>query len=104
MCFLVLFYEDDELDEFTEYSYRVQAVNEYGGTYSPTVRYRTPFGTPSADTIIVVSDITAHGATFGWTPPSAMNGFISRYVLLSTNLNQPDEEELWYEVGEESLV
>ena len=96
--FLVLYHDDVGLQEFTQYAYRVQAVNEFGGVFSPTVLYRTPDGTPSPDTIIIISDITSNGATFGWTLPSEMNGEISRYVLLSTNLTHPDEEQEWYEV------
>ena len=97
-------YDDTGLEEFTEYAYRVRAVNRHGATLSPEVRYRTPYGTPSDDVIMEITDITSHGATFGWTSPSEINGFISRYNLVSTNLTHPDEEQLWYEVRSIDVV
>ena len=84
-CLLDLVFNDTGLTPFTEYSYQIEAENDFGSTRSPSVTYRTPSGSPSGEINLSLATVTARTATFTWQRPSSANGVIQRYVLLSTN-------------------
>ena len=87
-------YIDTGLTPYTVYTYEVEATNAHGSTRSPEVRYRTPSGVPSGDVSLRVSDVTARGAAFDWSPPTAANGVIQRYILSSViAVHEPDEPD-----------
>ena len=78
-------FTDSGLMAFTEYTYQIEAVNDYGSTLSPPVTYRTPSDSPQGDVQLSVDDVTARSAQLSWEQPSSANGVIERYILSSTN-------------------
>ena len=86
-----LTFNDTDLTPFTNYAYQIEAFNIHGSTISRTVVYRTPAGSPSGTVEFTVGTITARTASFQWSRPTAANGVIQKYLLVSSNHRDPTE-------------
>ncbi|XP_054476190.1 neuronal cell adhesion molecule-like isoform X5 [Anoplopoma fimbria] len=70
------------LHPFSLYSFNVRVYNGKGeGPPSPTQKFETPEGVPSAPTSLVVTNPNLDALTLEWSPPHDRNGRITGYTL-----------------------
>ena len=70
-----------ELIPYTEYEYRIVAVNAQGDTTSPWATVRTLAAPPQVIYAPTVSNIGAFSFSLAWQPPIQANGIIRMYRL-----------------------
>ena len=66
-------YEDSGLTPYTDYIYRVEAVNEAGSVASPVLNARTPDAIPSGFDVLTIRNIGSKTADFTWFTPAGKN-------------------------------
>ncbi|XP_078452070.1 usherin [Lampetra planeri] len=83
---------DTGLDAFTEYLYRVTAVNEAGFDVSPWERVRSREGAPAeVRPPHTARAITALSAELLWAEPAAVTGVVSSYELRAYDAAHPEQ-------------
>ncbi|XP_018411554.1 PREDICTED: usherin [Nanorana parkeri] len=80
-----LSFQDVTLLPFTEYEYKVWAVNSAGRTSSPWTRCRTSPAAPEGLTTPIFHAVSATSAVANITPPTKANGIVTLYRLFSRN-------------------
>ncbi|XP_072265966.1 usherin isoform X2 [Pyxicephalus adspersus] len=83
-------FQDVTLLPFTEYEYKVWAVNSAGKTSSPWTRCRTGPSAPEGLSTPVFHAVSATSAVANITPPTKANGIVTLYRLFSRNDNGMD--------------
>ncbi|XP_054476192.1 neuronal cell adhesion molecule-like isoform X7 [Anoplopoma fimbria] len=80
------------LHPFSLYSFNVRVYNGKGeGPPSPTQKFETPEGVPSAPTSLVVTNPNLDALTLEWSPPHDRNGRITGYTLKYQQVNNSNE-------------
>ncbi|GFO50464.1 usherin, partial [Plakobranchus ocellatus] len=92
-------YNDTGLQPYTSYIYVVEVTNAHGSTSSTPVIFQTLAGTPSNDAVLTVADVRARSAFCSWTPPSALNGPLLKYAVLSKKSGENDTMVEWEGIG-----
>ncbi|KAM5165253.1 usherin [Mantella aurantiaca] len=80
-----LSFQDVTLLPFTEYEYKVWAVNSAGRTSSPWTRCRTGPDAPEGLSTPIFHAVSATSAVANITPPTKANGIVTLYRLFSRN-------------------
>ena len=70
-----------ELKSYTEYEYRVTAVNRQGDTTSNWVKVRTLEAAPQVMDVPTITAIDAFSLSVKWEPPLSTNGIITYYQV-----------------------
>ncbi|MFT7813012.1 usherin [Arapaima gigas] len=82
--------EDDRVQPFTEYLYRVLASGEGGWTSGPWARGRSREGVPqSVLTPSRVTCVNGYSAEVSWEEPTEVRGVIEKYILKAYNRDDP---------------
>ncbi|XP_029992604.1 neuronal cell adhesion molecule-like isoform X5 [Sphaeramia orbicularis] len=97
------------LHAFSLYSFNVRVYNGKGeGPASPTQKFETPEGVPSAPSSLVITNSNLDSLTLEWNPPHDRNGRLTGYTLKYQPVNNSNElgpvEELALPANETSVT